>query len=186
MYSFATPPIKLKLGQQMDGGLLIANRLDKSLWCANQKHWAAVTSYLLYSFLQVSSTAVPFTSYRNLCNYVEPKPFSWAKLACIGFSSSNFTVQDHIPSTYKLLYAMITCLFFISTSDLDWFMVATVNHATLFSSSSSCFGVKLALGFISDAIHFQHLHAVNPDGLWLFLSCGEAGWRYFNCVGWLL
>jgi hypothetical protein len=28
MYSFATPPIKLKLGQQIGGGLLIVNRLD--------------------------------------------------------------------------------------------------------------------------------------------------------------
>jgi hypothetical protein len=60
---------------------------------------------------------------------------------------------------------MITRLFFFSTSDLDWFMVATVNHATIFSSSSSCFEVKLALGFRSDAIHFQHFHAANPDGL---------------------
>jgi hypothetical protein len=28
-----------------------------------------------------------------------PKPFSGAKLADFGFSSSNFTVQDHILST---------------------------------------------------------------------------------------
>jgi hypothetical protein len=31
IYSFATPPIKLKLGQQIGGGLLIANHLDQSL-----------------------------------------------------------------------------------------------------------------------------------------------------------
>jgi hypothetical protein len=31
MYSFATPPLKLKLGQQIGGGLLIANHLDQSL-----------------------------------------------------------------------------------------------------------------------------------------------------------
>jgi hypothetical protein len=30
---------------------------------------------------------------------VEAKPFSWAKLAYFGFSSSNFTVQDRIQST---------------------------------------------------------------------------------------
>ncbi len=30
----------------------------------------------------------------------DPKPFSWAKLAYIWFSSSNFTVQDRIPSTF--------------------------------------------------------------------------------------
>jgi hypothetical protein len=48
MYSFATPPIKLKLGQQIGGRLLIANHMDQSLWWANQKHWAAVRSYLLH------------------------------------------------------------------------------------------------------------------------------------------
>jgi hypothetical protein len=57
MYSFATPRIKLKLGQQIGGGLLIANHTDESLWWANQKHWAAVRSYLLHSFLQVHSAA---------------------------------------------------------------------------------------------------------------------------------
>jgi hypothetical protein len=31
MYSFATPAIKLKLGQEIDGGLLITNHLDQSL-----------------------------------------------------------------------------------------------------------------------------------------------------------
>jgi hypothetical protein len=31
MYSFATPPIKLKFGEQMGGGLLIANQLDQPL-----------------------------------------------------------------------------------------------------------------------------------------------------------
>jgi hypothetical protein len=38
MYYFATPPIKLKLGEQLGGGLLIANQLDQSLPWANQKH----------------------------------------------------------------------------------------------------------------------------------------------------
>jgi hypothetical protein len=61
MYSFATPPIKLKSGQQIGwGGLLITNHLDQSLWWANQKHWAAVRSNLLHSSLQVYSAAVPF------------------------------------------------------------------------------------------------------------------------------
>jgi len=97
MYSFATPPIKPKLGQQIGGGLLIANHLDESLWWANQKHWVPVRSYLLHSYLQVHSAAVPFTSHGNTQNYVEPKRFSEAKLAYFEFSSSNFTVQDHIP-----------------------------------------------------------------------------------------
>jgi hypothetical protein len=99
MYSSATPPIKPKLGPQIGGGLLKPNHLDESLWWANQKHWAAVRSYLLHSFLQVHSVAAPFISHGNTHNYVEHKPFSWAKLAYFGFSSSNFTVQDHIQST---------------------------------------------------------------------------------------
>jgi hypothetical protein len=36
---------------KIGGGLLIANHLDQSVWWANQKHWAAVRSYLLHSFL---------------------------------------------------------------------------------------------------------------------------------------
>jgi hypothetical protein len=35
MYSFVTPPIKLKLGQQISAGLLISNHVDQSLWWAN-------------------------------------------------------------------------------------------------------------------------------------------------------
>jgi hypothetical protein len=35
----ARPPMKMKLGQQIGGELLTANRLDESLWWANQKHW---------------------------------------------------------------------------------------------------------------------------------------------------
>jgi hypothetical protein len=79
----------------MGGGLLIANHLDESLWWANQKHWAVVRSYLLHSFLQVHSVAVPFSHF-NLCNYSEPIPLSWAKRVYCNFSSSNCTVQVHI------------------------------------------------------------------------------------------
>jgi hypothetical protein len=80
-------------------GLLIRNHLDQSLQWPNQKHWIAVRSYLLHSFLHVHRAVTPFTSHGNLRNYVKPKPFSWAKLAYLGFSSYNFNVQDHIPST---------------------------------------------------------------------------------------
>jgi hypothetical protein len=38
MYSFATPPIKLKPGQEICGELLIANHLDQSLSWADHKH----------------------------------------------------------------------------------------------------------------------------------------------------
>jgi hypothetical protein len=76
---------KLKLGQHIDGKLLIANHLDELLWWANQKHWAAVRSYW-----GAESVSVPFTSHCKVCNYAEPKPFFWAKQAHFDFSSSNF------------------------------------------------------------------------------------------------
>jgi hypothetical protein len=72
MYPFATPPIKLKLWQQIRGWLLITNHLHQSLWWANQKHWAPVKSYLLHSILQVHSSAAPFTRNGNLPDYAEP------------------------------------------------------------------------------------------------------------------
>ncbi len=93
LFFFATPPIKVKLGQQIGGGLLIANHLDQSLWWANQKYWVAVRSYLLHSF----------TSRGNMSNYAEPKPYSWAKLASIGCSSLNFTVQITYPALLEML-----------------------------------------------------------------------------------
>jgi hypothetical protein len=61
--------------------------------------WAPVRSYLLHSFLQVHTCAAPFTSHGNQRSYAEPKPFSWPKLAYVGFSSSNFNVQNRILST---------------------------------------------------------------------------------------
>jgi hypothetical protein len=70
MYSFATPPI-----EQIGGGLLIANRLDESLWWANRKHWAGARSYLSHFFLQVHSAAAPFTGHGKRPNYVDQNPF---------------------------------------------------------------------------------------------------------------
>jgi hypothetical protein len=74
MYSFATPPLKLKLGQQIGGGLLIANHLGQSVWCANQRYWEALRSYLLHSSLQVKGAVAPFTSHSKVHNSADPKP----------------------------------------------------------------------------------------------------------------
>jgi hypothetical protein len=67
IYFFATPPIKLKLGHQIGGGLLMANHLNRLLQWANQKHSAAVRSYLLHSFLQEMylSPCCHFIGYMN-------------------------------------------------------------------------------------------------------------------------
>ncbi len=107
------PPIKLKLGPQVRGGLLVANHLDQSLWWDNQKHEKQFdhTYYTLFynctallRLLPATATCAIMLSQNhfpepNLHNYAEPKPFSWPKLAYVGFSASNFTVQDHILST---------------------------------------------------------------------------------------
>jgi len=86
MYSFATPPIKLKLGQQTGGGLLITNHLHQSLWWTNQKYRAPVKSYLLHSFFfQVQRSGEPFTSHGNVRNYAEPKRFSWVNRHILDF-----------------------------------------------------------------------------------------------------
>jgi hypothetical protein len=69
MYYFATPPIKLKLGQQIGRRLLIANHLNQSLRWVNQKHWAVVRSYLLHFFLQVRGAAAAFTKHGSLCHF---------------------------------------------------------------------------------------------------------------------
>ncbi len=99
IYFFATPPIKVKSGQQIRGGLLIANHPEQLLWGATEKHWAAVRSHLLQCLGQVHVVATPFTSHRELSNFAELKPFSWTKPPCFNFSSSNCTVQDHMLSS---------------------------------------------------------------------------------------
>jgi hypothetical protein len=53
LHFFSIPPLKLTLGVQIGGRLLIANHLDQSLWSANQG--VAVKSYVLYLFIAVRS-----------------------------------------------------------------------------------------------------------------------------------
>jgi hypothetical protein len=51
-YFFPTPPIKLKLGLQIDGSLLIATHLDKSNYLASQKQ-GSVNKYDLTVFIRL-------------------------------------------------------------------------------------------------------------------------------------
>jgi len=81
MGSCATPPIKLKLGQQANRwGTTNSKPHDQSLWWDNQKHWTAVRS-----FLRVHSGAAPRTGHGNLPNYAEPKPFFWVNRYTLDF-----------------------------------------------------------------------------------------------------
>ncbi len=76
---FSTPPLKLTLGVQIGGRLLIANHLDQSLWLANQG--VAVKSYVLYLFIAVRSYLLSCTfSFIRLsipCKIARPKPLRW-------------------------------------------------------------------------------------------------------------
>ncbi len=98
MYSFTTPPIKLKLRHQIGGGQppgsvqneLIANHLDESLWWAHQKHRAAIGSYLLHTFLQAQSTAAPLTSH--------------GKRAQLSGAKTNFLSQTGMCSIFFILF----------------------------------------------------------------------------------
>jgi hypothetical protein len=97
MYSFVTPPIKLKLGQQISGGLLIANHLDQSLWWGNYIEHQLNHIYYILAYM-CTKLLFFFNNHKKVRNFVEPQPFSWTKPTCVGCFSSNFTMQDHILS----------------------------------------------------------------------------------------
>ncbi len=92
IYFLVSPPIQLWPGQKIGRALLIANHLDQSLWWANEKRLAPISSYLLHSFLQVSSVAAPVPSTANSgwkqWRYCWAKLVSWAKPAYFDFPSS--------------------------------------------------------------------------------------------------
>jgi hypothetical protein len=93
MYSFATPQIKLKLGEQIGGGLLITNHLDQSLWWANQKHWAAVRSYLLHSFF---------------CMCIALLTFLWTTATCAIMMSQNYFPESN-RHMLEFLHPILVC-----------------------------------------------------------------------------
>jgi hypothetical protein len=100
MYSFATPPIKLKRGQHIAGELLITNHLDQSLWWANQKHWAAVRSYFTTLFLALSCRCTALLS-------LLPDTATWAiMLSQSHFPESNRHMLDflHIFLLWRITY----------------------------------------------------------------------------------
>jgi len=78
MYSLATPPIKLKLGQQIRGGTTNSKPPGRIIMMGqSETHLAPVRSDLLHSFLHVRGAAAPFClCHGNQRNYAEPKLFS--------------------------------------------------------------------------------------------------------------
>jgi hypothetical protein len=97
---FCNPTHKTENGTAIWWELLIANHLDQSLWLANQKQGSPVKSYLLHSSVAGAQWALDCYKYQQIDQMCRTKkPFSWAKLANVHFSSSNFNVQCHILST---------------------------------------------------------------------------------------
>ncbi len=113
IHFFCNPAKKTETGIANRWGTTNSKPARPIIMMGQSENWAAVTSCFLHCFMQVHAFAVPFTSYRKLWNYSEPKPFSSAKPACFYFSSSNFAVQDHILSTAG--DALIMLLLYIPT-----------------------------------------------------------------------
>jgi hypothetical protein len=135
---FCNPIHKTETGTAKIGGESTNN---KTTWTnhydsLNQRHWAAVRSYSLHSFQQVQNRT-PFTSHSKqtvqLC--WAKTIFTWAKPACFDFSSSNFTVQDHIlntitwakPACFDFFFIQFCCVgshtehHYMSQTSMFWF-----------------------------------------------------------------
>ncbi len=85
IYFSPTPLIKLKLGLQTGGRLLIATPLDQSNYLANQQ--------------QVLVSAVPFPRISTLWKNAGSISFCCTQPACFDFSSFKFLLLGHILST---------------------------------------------------------------------------------------
>ncbi len=89
----ASSPIKLKLELQIDGGLLIANHLDQSLWLADKRQWESVDHIYYTPFCGWIDLLCPLQSTAN-CEILLSQTSAF-----FNFSSSNFIVQGQILST---------------------------------------------------------------------------------------
>ncbi len=101
-----------KTGTAYTWELLIANRLDQSLWSTNQKYWAAFRSNLLHSSLEVHTCVAPNQT-RHAARIWSP--ISWAKPAHFDFFTINFTVWSHIPTGGD---ALSICIFLSAFTQL--------------------------------------------------------------------
>jgi hypothetical protein len=105
--SFATPAITLKVGQQRYmWGTTNSKPLGPIIMIDQRETLrSSQVIFITLFFAGLYSTLLlpAFSRHGKLCNYAEPKPFSWAKLACFDFSSSNCTVHDHIRALLEML-----------------------------------------------------------------------------------
>jgi hypothetical protein len=101
IYFLPTSAVKLTLGLQIGGRLLIRNYLDQSLWSTNQKTRSSNTQiivialfsgrwYALLCLSLVRASVAKCTKLSKVYKNAGTKPFCWAKSTCFDFSSSNF------------------------------------------------------------------------------------------------
>jgi hypothetical protein len=95
MYSFATPPIKLKSGTANRWGTT-NNKPHGPMIMMGQLETPS-NSYIKFITLFSAGAQCCCASYQ-VCNYVEPNPFSWVKLVQVGFPSSIYCAGLHTGS----------------------------------------------------------------------------------------
>jgi hypothetical protein len=97
MYSCATPPIKVKVGQQIGGETTNSKPLGRIIMMGQSETLSssAQLDHIYYTlFWRYTALLRPYQASALRALYTDPKPFSWAKPAYFGFSSSNSTLQD--------------------------------------------------------------------------------------------
>jgi hypothetical protein len=75
-------------------------------------------------------------------------PFSWAKLADVGFSSSNFTMQDHIQSNAVDVFLMRCVCVCVCERERE--RERELNSGEAHSLSTSCFHKKNSFHYFED------------------------------------
>jgi hypothetical protein len=98
------PTNKTVIGTAYMWELLIANNLDQSLWLTNQKYWAAATSSLLHSFLEVHNCVAPFTSHDKLHKFGAKKPFPELNQHILTFHNKFYCLESHTEHRWKWSY----------------------------------------------------------------------------------
>jgi hypothetical protein len=100
IYLFATPPMNLKLGQQIRGGTTNSKPPGPIIMMGRSE--TVTSSQIIFITLFSAGAHCCCTFHRATANcriMVSQNPFPWAKPRYFDFSSLDFSVQDHILST---------------------------------------------------------------------------------------
>jgi hypothetical protein len=76
IYTFANPPIKLKLGQQIGGGTTNSKPLGPIRMMSQYKTLSIIQIVFITLFSAIACCCYAFSTHRKVCDYGELKPFS--------------------------------------------------------------------------------------------------------------